>query len=133
MIAMPAAAKRRYDELLRQARRSAGGDAATRWRALEDAHVLSQPWAGRHVHVHARMLLAAITEKDVREALGQVLRLVVAGPGSLSGRYPPGNTGRADVPATLPMAVRAELAALLPEGLRPETSESGTADSAGTS
>jgi len=37
----------------------------------------------------------------------------VAGPGSLSGRYPTGNTGRARVPATQPMPIRSDLAKML--------------------
>jgi hypothetical protein len=37
----------------------------------------------------------------------------VAGPGSLSGRYPTGNTGRAHVPATQPMPIAGELAEVL--------------------
>ncbi len=28
------------------------------WRLLEDAHVLSQPWAWQHTRVHAAMLAA---------------------------------------------------------------------------
>jgi hypothetical protein len=34
-------------------------------------------------------------------------------PGSLTGRYPVGNTGRARVPATQPMPIREDLADLL--------------------
>jgi hypothetical protein len=38
---------------------------------------------------------------------------MVAGPGSITRRYPLGNTGRARVPATQPMAIRHELSELL--------------------
>ena len=51
--------------------------------------------------------------RDVGEVRGQLIRLVVAGPGSASGRYPVGNTGRSNVRATEPMPVPDDLAALL--------------------
>jgi hypothetical protein len=75
------------------------------WRHLERAHVLSQPWALDHVRVHAAMLRRAWHERDGIELRGQLLRLVVAGPGSLVNRYPVGNNGRARVSATAPMPI----------------------------
>ena len=92
---------------------SRDGDAATRWSNLEDAHVLSQPAALAHVRVHLLMLRAGWDDRDRTEIKGQLLRVIVAAPGSWSGRYPKGNTGRARVPATLPMPIRPELASLL--------------------
>ena len=83
------------------------------WTLLEDAHVLSQPWAWMHVRVHGSMFVAAVVQRDVREVRGQLSRIAVAGPGSLSGRYPTGNTGRARVPATQPMPIAGELAEVL--------------------
>jgi hypothetical protein len=83
------------------------------WSLLEDSHVLSQPWAWLHVKVHGSMFVAAIVQRDVREVRGQLSRITVAGPGSLSGRYPTGNTGRARVPATQPMPIAGELAEVL--------------------
>ncbi|MDA2962119.1 MAG: DUF3703 domain-containing protein [Actinomycetota bacterium] len=83
------------------------------WSLLEDAHVLSQPWALMHVRVHGSMFVAAIVQRDVREVRGQLSRIAVAGPGSLSGRYPTGNTGRARVPATQPMPIRSDLVEIL--------------------
>jgi hypothetical protein len=83
------------------------------WSLLEDAHVLSQPWAWLHVRVHGSMFVTAVVQRDVREVRGQLTRIAVAGPGSLSGRYPTGNTGRARVPATQPMPIAGELAEVL--------------------
>ena len=83
------------------------------WSLLEDAHVLSQPWAWLHVRVHGSMFVAAVMQRDVREVRGQLSRIAAAGPGSLSGRYPTGNTGRARVPATQPMPIRSDLAMML--------------------
>ena len=83
------------------------------WALLEDAHVLSQPWARLHVRVHGSMFVAAVVQRDVREVRGQLSRIAVAGPGSMSGRYPTGNTGRARVPATQPMPIRSDLVEIL--------------------
>jgi len=95
----------------RQARKSKDFDRC--WTLLEDAHVLSQPWAWLHVRVHGSMFVAAIVQRDVREVRGQVLRFLVGGPASAVGKYPMGNTGRARVPATQPMPIRSDLAKML--------------------
>ena len=58
------------------------------WPHLERAHILSQPWAWPHTKVHAVMFRQALGDRDVREVMGQLLRLGVAGPGSLVGKYP---------------------------------------------
>jgi len=71
------------------------GDLDSAWRHLERAHILSQPWAFAHVRVHAVMLIMAASSRDAREAVGQMVRLVVAAPGSFGGRFPEGNSGRA--------------------------------------
>jgi len=91
----------------------AAGDVAEAWRLLEETHILSQPWPWGHIRSHADMLWLAVRGRDRRELLGQLLRIAVAGPGSALGRYPAGNTGRAHVPATQPMPIPDELAALL--------------------
>lgn len=86
---------------------------AIAWELLEDAHVLSQPLAFAHVRVHIAMLRVGVRTRDRREVLGQLFRLIVAAPGSWSRKYPIGNTGRADVPATRPMPIRADLQEIL--------------------
>jgi hypothetical protein len=64
------------------------------WPALERAHLLSQPWVWAHTRVHFAMLRLALTQRDASEMIGQLVRLAIAGPGSLAGKYPAGNTGR---------------------------------------
>lgn len=91
----------------------AAGDIDSAWQSLEEAHVLSQPWALAHVRVHLAMLRVAWRTRDHDEIRGQLLRSLVAGPGSLSGRYPEGNTGRSSVSATASMPVPDELRQLL--------------------
>jgi hypothetical protein len=47
------------------------------------------------------------------EVIGQLVRLLVAGPGSMTRRYPLGNTGGADVSAVTPMPIPADIQAVL--------------------
>lgn len=117
MRQLPEAARRRLEECLEEATLAAAvGDSTRMWRMLEDAHVLSQPSGYQHVRVHIRMLLGGWQTRDRAEVLGQVVRLLVAAPGSWSGRYPVGNTGRAGVPATQEMPIRPDLEVLLGGG-----------------
>ncbi len=88
-------------------------DGGAEWHHLERAHILSQPMAGPHVKTHLAMIGSALRRRDGREILGQLFRPVVAGPGSLTGKYPVGNTGGADVSAFAPMPVPDDLRAIL--------------------
>jgi hypothetical protein len=114
MTAMTSEVRQRFDAELAAAQAAAtDGRIDEAWSALEAAHILSQPWAWPHVRVHAQMLALGWRTRDRAEVRGQLLRLVVAGPGSLSGKYPVGNTGRANVSATEPMPIPDDLAGLL--------------------
>ncbi len=84
------------------------------WPSLERAHIASQPWAWPHTRVHAAMLRLAWRQRDRTELIGQLIRLAVAGPGSIARRYPPGNTGRTTVGLTEHAPIPADLADLLP-------------------
>jgi hypothetical protein len=89
------------------------GDAQAEWIHLERAHILSQPMAGRHVRTHLAMFGYAVRRHDRAEIVGQVVRLLVAAPGTWTGRYPVGNTGGADVPLREPMTVPDDLRTIL--------------------
>src|SRR6478752_7624230 len=80
-------------ELVAAKSAEARGDVRLAWRSLERAHVLSQAFAGPHLRVHWVMAGFAWRGWDVRELLGQLPRLLLAAPGSWSGRAPRGNTG----------------------------------------
>ena len=104
----------RIDELTADARHSVrAGDVEAAWEKLGDAHVLSQPWVRSHVRVHGAMLGVGWRTRDAGEVAGQLFRLLVAAPGSLTGRYPAGNSGRSDVSAFAPAPVREDLAGFL--------------------
>ena len=95
-----------------RAARSAGDQAAA-WRALENAHILSQSNLALHLRTHIAMLGFAVALRDGREATGQAIRLALAPLGALTGRLPWGNSGRASVSAFRPMPVAGDLRAKL--------------------
>ena len=86
---------------------------AAAWLALERAHVLGQPSIWLHLRNHWWMIVCGIAQRDGREVLGQVIRLVLSILGSALGRYPRGNTGRANVDMFRPMPVASDLGRLL--------------------
>ncbi|MFJ6986537.1 MULTISPECIES: DUF3703 domain-containing protein [unclassified Streptomyces] len=108
---MPAGVRTAYAAEMTAARTAAAP--ADRWHHLERAHILSQPWPWPHTRNHIAMLALALRQRDRREALGQVIRIIIAAPGSALGRYPEGNSGRAHVPLTKPMPLPDDLATLL--------------------
>jgi hypothetical protein len=91
----------------------AQGDRVKAWAHLERAHIVSQPMVLLHVRTHMAMLSFAVRHRDGHEIAGQLFRLVVAGPGSLTGRYPVGNTGGANVSAFMVMDIPDDLQPLL--------------------
>ena len=93
---------------------AAKGDSSKAWAHLERAHIVSQPLVLAHVRTHVAMLGYTVSHRDGHEIAGQLFRLVVAGPGSLTGRYPVGNTGGANVSAFLVMDIPEDLRPLLP-------------------
>ncbi|WP_182359772.1 DUF3703 domain-containing protein [Tomitella gaofuii] len=113
MASMTESARKAYRHEMTAAKAAAAGD--DRWRHLERAHIASQadPWL--HTCNHAAMLALALRQRDRREALGQVLRILVAAPGSFAGRYPEGNTGRVSAGLMTPMRIPADLASALAE------------------
>lgn len=112
----------------RMAARSARhrADFVDEWRHLERAHVLSQSIAIAHVRTHLAMLGYGIRHRDRREITGQLVRLVVAAPGTWTGRYPVGNTGGANVSALEPMLIPDDLQAVLNDSdIAPDQGDTG--------
>lgn len=100
-------------ELIAACTAEAAGDWARAFRHLERAHVLSQAFAWPHVRTHWRMLWFGFRRRDRAEVLGQLVRVIVAAPGSWLGRAPLGNTGGANVGILTPIPVPDDLRALL--------------------
>lgn len=95
----------------REARQA--NDTSAAWRALERAHILSQPVLSIHMRTHCAMLKHAFQTRNGREIAGQLTRLALAPFGSLTGRIPVGNTGRANVSAFKSMPIPDDLRATL--------------------
>jgi hypothetical protein len=95
-------------------------DYTTSFRHLERAHVLGQRNAIEHTINHWWMLKVGFRNRDGREIIGQMLRIAVAGLGSLIGRAPVGNTGGANVGILSPMPIPQDLAAIFRSaGMKP--------------
>jgi len=98
-----------YGEEVSRARQAlACGDFEVCFVHLERAHVLAQRMTGRHTCVHWLMLVAGWRQRDHREVVGQVPRILAS---ILFSRFwvPRGNTGRARVSALKPMPVPEDL------------------------
>lgn len=87
------------------------GDAAAAYTAFERAHVLGQPGTRTHVRSHVAFLRWAIRQRDVREIVGQVLRIAAAALFTWLW-MPRGNTGGARVSAFRPMPIPPDLSTL---------------------
>lgn len=90
----------------------ARGDKFRAFAHLKRAHILAQRFTLAHAGVHLRMLAFGWRQRDVREMIGQTLRLLAA---LLFSRIwvPEGNTGGANVSALKPMPVPPDLHELL--------------------
>ncbi len=80
---------------------------------LERAHVLGQASTYWHVSVHLAMLTWGVHNRDLREVLGQMFRVVGAATKTMVGLIPHGNTGGASVSPFQPMPIAPDLAALI--------------------
>lgn len=100
-------------EMQRAGEHLLAGEHAAAFRCYERAHVLGQRFVGPHLRTHVGMLRVGWRRRDVREIIGQLLRIPGGVIGSAIGRVPIGNTGGANVPALRPMDIPPDLRALL--------------------
>ena len=80
---------------------------------LERAHILSQYSTRDHVRVHIAMLRWGVQQQDLREILGQIVRIIAAATKTAFGFVPVGNTGGANVSPIRPMPLPDDLAAII--------------------
>lgn len=64
---------------------------------LENAHILGQESTYLHVKVHGLMLLWGWRNKQIKEVLGQALRILGAATKTAIGLVPQGNTGGVNI------------------------------------
>lgn len=89
------------------------GDVQLAFRHLERAHVLGQASTRLHLRAHWLMLRWGLRNGDLREVLGQLVRLIGAASKTAIGLVPPGNTGGTNVSPFKTLPVPADLAAII--------------------
>jgi hypothetical protein len=97
--------------LAKQARKQ--GDVRVEFIHLENAHVLGQASTLLHTKVHALMLFWAVRQVNIKEGLGQVMRIVGAATKTAIGFIPTGNTGGTNVNPFKVLPVSPKLAAII--------------------
>jgi len=85
----------------------------TAWHHLERAHILGQSYPFEHTFSHWLMLKFGLRQKNFKEVIGQLLRLVVGGWKSFIDHVPIGNTGGSDVPPLSRMKLPDDLEKIL--------------------
>lgn len=91
----------------------AAGRSQAGFQHLERAHVLAQASTIQHVRVHVRMLIWALSQREHREARGQVLRIVGAATKTALGWVPTGNTGGSNISPFKPLPIPSDLQQIL--------------------
>lgn len=103
-----------FDAEMRSARQAlAGNDLDTAFAHFERAHVLGQWYVRTHTLAHLGMLRIGWRRRDLRELVGQLLRIPGGMLGSALGRVPRGNTGGANISAFREMSIPPDLRSLL--------------------
>lgn len=91
----------------------ASGQAGDAFESLERAHVLGQEATVLHTRVHWAMLVWGVRQRDLKEVLGQLFRLLGAATKTAVGLVPSGNTGGANVSPFAVMPIPQDAARLI--------------------
>jgi hypothetical protein len=59
-----------------------------KWQHLERLHIISQLSIQKHFFSHYLMLREALVDKNLKESLGQILRIILVLPGHILRRLP---------------------------------------------
>src|SRR5262245_57696059 len=103
-----------FDAEMRSARRAlARNELDSAFAHFERAHVLGQWYVRTHTAAHLGLLRVGWRRRDLREVVGQLLRIPGGMLGSAVGRVPSGNTGGANVSAFREMEIPTDLKCLL--------------------
>ncbi len=83
------------------------------WYHLERGHIIGQSYPIEHTGSHWLMLEFGFRQKDTKEVIGQMIRLLVGGWKSFINHVPLGNTGGANVPPLKRMPIPNDIEKLL--------------------
>lgn len=83
------------------------------WLHIERAHILGQYFVIPHLETHWLMFGLAFKTKNYQEILAQIPRLLLAAPGSLTGKAPKGNPGSGRVGIFTPSPTPEDLLEIL--------------------
>ncbi|MDT0539762.1 DUF3703 domain-containing protein [Croceitalea sp. P059] len=83
------------------------------WYHLERSHIIGQSYPIEHTYSHWLMLKFGFRQKDTKEVIGQIIRLLVGGWKSFINHVPLGNTGGANVPPLKRMPIPNDIEKLL--------------------
>lgn len=76
---------------------------------LERAHVLAQASTVQHCRTHLKMLGWAIRQRNLKETIGQIYRLIGGAIVTPIGKIPSGNTGGANINALKKLPIEGDL------------------------
>lgn len=100
-------------ELAQARQMRAAKDYKAEFHHLERAHILGQASTIEHVRVHTLMLTWALRQRETREVVGQILRIIGAATKTAFGLVPAGNTGGSNVSPFKPMVIPEDLRHIL--------------------
>jgi len=100
-------------EIDKASKAESSGNAFLAFTHLENAHVLGQASTYWHVKVHYLMMLWGIKHRDVREIMGQIIRVIGAALLTAIKGVPVGNTGGSNVSPVKPMPIKKEHAEII--------------------
>lgn len=83
------------------------------WFHVERAHILGQYFVVPHIETHWLMFGLALKSANYKEMLAQIPRLLLAAPGSLTGKAPKGNPGSSRVGIFTPSETPEDLSRIL--------------------
>ena len=89
------------------------GNLSQAWHHLERSHILGQSYPIEHTYTHWLMLKFGFRQRNTKEVLGQVTRLLVGGWKSFIDHVPLGNTGGSDTPPLKKMELPEDIADIL--------------------
>ncbi len=80
-----------------------------KWNHLARAHIIGQFDSYAHLLVHWKMFKLGIKTSNWQEIFGQIPRMILSIPGSLTKKAPLGNTGLSNVGIFTPMEIPEDL------------------------